>query len=106
APGAGAPERAAASAFAATCEDLWGVSPVIQDSAGEGAPIVLTIQDPAATDGPARDGYSLSIAPDGVTITGNSASGLYYGIVTLTQIAQSSPEPGLPALEITDAPDF
>ncbi len=53
----------------------------------------------------APESYRLSIAAEGVNITGADAAGVWYGVCTLRQIVQQA-APELPALTITDAPDF
>ncbi len=98
------PERLAASAFVYWCEDTFGVSPKVQNTGTP--PVILEIRNDPVTEGPAKDGYVLSISPEEVRVTGNSDSGLYYGIVTLTQIAQQQSKPLLPCLTMTDEPDF
>ncbi len=63
----------------------------------------LTLRlDPAA--GRAQ-GYRLDIAPDGITITGTDAAGVFYGVCTLRQIVRQHGA-DLPALAITDWPDY
>jgi hexosaminidase len=56
------------------------------------------------------EGYSLVVATDRVTITAATPAGLFYGGVTLWQLATARPQQGIgvnvPALSITDAPRF
>jgi hexosaminidase len=50
-------------------------------------------------------GYSLTIAENGVTIVGADAAGVYYGVCTLHQILHQYGKE-LPVLSIEDWPDF
>ena len=56
------------------------------------------------------EGYSLISAPDRVTITAGTPAGLFYGGVTLWQLATAKPQQAIgvdvPAVSITDAPRF
>ncbi|CAN5211534.1 family 20 glycosylhydrolase [soil metagenome] len=67
----------------------------------------------AAAGAMAAEGYELTIAPGGVTITGGSAAGLFYGVQTLRQLLPSSLENrtagarmALPAGRVLDSPRF
>ena len=56
-------------------------------------------------------GYKLEITPQGITISSQDESGIYYGICTLSQILESSMKReesfySLPCLHIEDWPDF
>ncbi|MBQ1178873.1 MAG: family 20 glycosylhydrolase [Bacteroidaceae bacterium] len=54
------------------------------------------------------EGYTLTVSPEGVTITGATPAGVFYGIQTLRKslpIAQGKPIQ-LPAVTINDAPRF
>ena len=55
--------------------------------------------------GGAPESYRLAIAPDGIVIAGADPAGVWYGVCTLRQIVGQA-APDLPALTITDAPDF
>ena len=51
------------------------------------------------------EGYELKISRDGITITGGSPAGVYYGIRTLEQLFISQKK-NLPELKIEDEPRF
>lgn len=52
-------------------------------------------------------GYLLNIAEDGIALTGADMPGLFYAVMTLTQIArQCAGQGALPCLHIEDWPDF
>ncbi|MCC6548417.1 beta-N-acetylhexosaminidase [Candidatus Sumerlaeota bacterium] len=70
----------------------------------DGRAIRLSVAKEQAT-GARADGYTLTIHHDGVDVVGNSDSGLFYGIKTLTQLVHGAQEL-LPAMEIVDEPDF
>ena len=67
------------------------------------------VLDPAKADLGA-EGYSLVVAADRATVTAASPAGLFYGAVTLWQLATEKPQQGIgvsvPAVSITDAPRF
>ncbi len=50
------------------------------------------------------EGYTLNMNPREVTITGNSAAGVYYGVISLLQLAALNKEPVIPCWQITDSP--
>jgi hexosaminidase len=58
--------------------------------------------------GQVAEAYSLSVAPDGVTIHAAGEAGLFYGMVSLWQILSALPAESRewPGLEILDAPEF
>jgi hexosaminidase len=62
------------------------------------------------TGDPARDGqgYSLTISPEGIEITGNSQQGLFYGVCSLIQLLREGRAGGLrvPECRIVDWPDL
>jgi hexosaminidase len=49
-----------------------------------------------------EEAYSLTVSPERIAISSHSPRGLFYGAVTLWQLAAASPS--IPALEIDDAP--
>jgi hexosaminidase len=55
-----------------------------------------------------REGYRLAVTPDSVTISAGTDAGLFYGAVTLWQLASQKPSGpvDIPAVTITDAPRF
>jgi hexosaminidase len=55
--------------------------------------------DPSLAGGP--ESYRLSVTPDGISITGGSAAGVFYGAQTLRQLG-----PDYPCVEIGDTPRF
>lgn len=58
---------------------------------------------------PTGEGYKLTIAPDGVEVDAATDAGLFYGAVTLFQLATrhaGDQEPVLPAVTIEDSPRF
>ena len=64
---------------------------------------------------PGEEGYTLSVSPKGVVITGATAAGVFYGIQTLLQLLPpqiygDTPAAGVtwsaPAVEISDSPRF
>jgi len=56
-----------------------------------------------------KEGYQLAVTPEGITITGGSGAGVFYGVQSLKQLLP--PEPGkselqIPAVAIEDQPRF
>lgn len=52
------------------------------------------------------EGYRLRVAPEGITIQGRDAAGVFYGVCTLIQLVQQAEGGVLPCLDIADWPDF
>jgi hexosaminidase len=71
---------------------------------GQAAGPAMTLQLEAGAGAPPQ-GYALSFLPDGLTVRAADPAGLFYGVCTLIQIIEQS-APELPALQITDWPDF
>ncbi|MFN3931540.1 MAG: family 20 glycosylhydrolase [Brevundimonas sp.] len=99
------PEAVAAANYLA---DLLGrsrgLSLSVADEARAGFPAIVFRRGEADP-----DGYTLEIAPDGVTVTAADAGGFLYGAVTLWQLATAGDGQGpadLAALRIVDAPRF
>lgn len=89
----------------------------LAEAKGKGGPGLKLAIDPqaveigAATDRQksvlAEQAYHIKLTPSGVAITGNAASGLFYGVQTLVQLLK--PQQGkewLPEGEIVDWPDL
>ena len=55
-------------------------------------------------DGRDDQAYSLQIGPDGISVVGNAAPGLFYGVQKLLQLLR--PDAVLPVGRITDWPDY
>ena len=54
-----------------------------------------------------KDGYRLTIGPDGIVLVGHDLAGVLYGAMTLRQLARQYRGVGsLPCLRIDDWPDF
>ena len=58
---------------------------------------------PASTQHP--QGYKMTIAPEGIHVIASTPAGVFYAVVTLIQLLQQNGR-DLPALRITDWPDF
>ena len=70
-----------------------------------GGPAVRVAVDPGAM--PHAQGYVLGIGGDGISITAHDASGAFYAVMTLRQVARQYAGLGLlPGLHIADWPDF
>ena len=55
---------------------------------------------------PSKEGYTLSVAPGGVSIRARTSQGLFYGVQSLLQLIPADGDKHLPALEISDEPRF
>ena len=70
--------------------------------------IALVLDPPAA--GASPESYALSVAPEGVVVRAGDPRGLFYGAVTLWQLATAAPLAAgavtLPAMRIGDTPRF
>jgi len=89
----------------------------LPEAIGKGGPALRLGIDPHAVDiGAAADkekgrlaeqAYRMKLAPGGITISGNSSSGLFYGVQTLVQLLKSEGgKQWLPEGEIIDWPDL
>lgn len=97
--------------LAAKMEELYGITPrtlVSEERTREGVNLVVVPNQQSN-----QEGYTLTInTSQGITITGNSASGLFYGIQSLLQLVPNENlQPALEDIEfdamtITDAPRF
>ena len=52
------------------------------------------------------EGYRLTVTPQAITLAASSDAGLYYGAQALWQLILQSPDRRIPALTITDAPNY
>lgn len=95
-----------ANDFAARVQKARGFAPQVGEAA-EGAAVVFAI-DPAIA--PAGDeAYVLDITPQGAKISARAPAGLFYGAITLWQLATATGgqgEAGIAAQRIEDAPRF
>jgi len=56
---------------------------------------------------PHPQGYVLQIQPDGISVVGHDPAGIFYGMMTLQQLArQAQGLSALPCLQVTDYPEF
>src|SRR5690242_2753092 len=88
----------------------------LADKAGSSGTVKLVVAPGSVTIGDALDSdkqaiaaqaYQLDLAPKSITIKGNDATGVFYGVQTLVQLAK--PKEGalwLPAGQIVDWPDL
>jgi len=85
--------------------------PITADAAG--SPALRLAIDAALPE----EGYRLNVAPDGLSLTGGSAAGVFYGFQTLRQLMPAAgeyeailyrnPQPfTIPAVQIDDAPRY
>lgn len=75
---------------------LTGVSSFAADKAGNRITPEMEVE-----------GYILETAPDGIFITAKSSAGLYYGGMTLLQLIENGPSPGvIPGMIIKDHPQY
>jgi hexosaminidase len=102
----GEPATRVAGQFAAYLQSAGGPALAITDADGKnGIRFVLETGDAAAA---SPEAYTLDITPDGVTVKARDERGLFYGAVTLWQLATQGDKGvvTLPALHIEDAPRF
>ena len=80
-----------------------GFRPAVVEGGPSASAIVLT------REGPAGEAYKLDIGPDAVTIAAAKRAGLFYGAMSLWQLATPDAAKGpvaIPAASIEDAPRF
>ncbi|GAA0673274.1 beta-N-acetylhexosaminidase [Kitasatospora atroaurantiaca] len=98
----GGPEAATvAGQLAALLHTSTGLTLPVEQSGNGG--VVLRLDSAADT---GEEGYRLSSAADGVTITAASAAGLFHGVQTLRQLLPVSGTGTVPSLTITDRPRY
>lgn len=80
--------------------------PTLTRAAAASAPAIVFRR----TDVPTGEGYRLTVGPSGIEIAAASDAGLFYGAVTLFELASQKTSPvsviDIPAVTITDAPRF
>ncbi|GAB3936732.1 family 20 glycosylhydrolase [Larkinella terrae] len=83
----------------------------VQGGAASGKGIVLKT-GPVSVNGVAKEAYKLDINPNGITITGSDAAGVFYGVQSLLALVptESYLKPSasltLPLVQVEDAPRF
>ncbi len=88
------------------------ITAFLQSKCGEncfdpaGIPVKLTLGEAPAQVKNAKEAYKLTVNAEGIALEGYGASGLYYGVVTLTQLpVWDSAGAVIPAMEMLDWPD-
>lgn len=71
-------------------------------SSGPSLPVTLAVD---ISSGIRAEGYRMTIAPVGITVTASDNAGLFYAMQTLRQLAKLAPN-GIAAGDIEDAPAF
>ncbi len=92
--------------FATRLKQARGFAPTVGGDAGKGA-VVFQLDAKAAL--PGDEAYTLDITADGATITARAPAGLFYGAVTLWQLATADGgqnDARIAAQRIEDAPRF
>ena len=57
-------------------------------------------------EGASREAYRLSVSPEGIFVAANDSAGLFYGAVSVWQLATANAGATIPAMSIDDAPRF
>ena len=98
--------RAVATQFATLLAKGFAVEPALADGTGVAGAIRFAIDPARAAAG--AESYLLEVAPEGVTVSAGDAAGLFYGAMTLLQLAAADDAGAvtLPAVRIEDAPRF
>ena len=98
--------RTVATQFATLLAKGFAVEPALADGTGVAGAIRFAIDPARATAG--AESYLLEVAPEGVTVSAGDAAGLFYGAMTLLQLAAADDAGAvtLPAVRIEDAPRF
>ncbi|MBV8495222.1 MAG: beta-N-acetylhexosaminidase, partial [Gammaproteobacteria bacterium] len=97
--------------FAGLMRTSHGVSlPVRRQAATAVSPRALAFRLDASARGTDPESYTVDVTPARAIVSARTPHGLFYGAVTLWQLASSPPAPGvplgIPALRIEDAPRF
>ncbi len=98
--------RTVAGQFATLLAKGMAVAPRLAEG-GDAKGAIRFVIDPASADTGAES-YLLEVTPDGVTVSAGRAAGLFYGAMTLLQLADvdAAGAVSLPAVRIDDAPRF
>ncbi len=98
--------RTVAGLFAALLATGRGIEPKLADGGDAKGAIRFAIDPARATAG--AESYLLEVTPEGASVTAGDAAGLFYGAMTLLQLATPDDAAGvsLPAVRIEDAPRF
>jgi hexosaminidase len=95
--------------FADYVERSRGIAPQVHDAAAGDAPAVEFRIAPMAA-GASPEAYSLDVSPQRIVVSAGNARGLFYGAVTLWQLATADEGDGvvarIRALRIDDTPRF
>lgn len=100
----------AANALRAALKDVLGTELSLSKSAPTGGNAISLRLEPTA--GESSEAYNLTIAGDGIIISGADAAGVFYGVQSLRQLlpieayAQQQSSIPLAAVTVTDAPRF
>ncbi|HZW17887.1 MAG TPA: family 20 glycosylhydrolase [Luteimonas sp.] len=80
------------------------------DGTGAGEAPAVEFRITSMAEGASPEAYSLDVSPQRIVVSAGDAAGLFYGAVTLWQLATSGVDDGMPAripaLRIDDAPRF
>lgn len=98
--------RTVAMQFATLLAKGFAVEPALADGTGVTGAIRFAIDPARAAAG--AESYRLEVAPEGVTVSAGDDAGLFYGAMTLLQLATADDAGAvtLPAVRIEDAPRF
>ncbi|KAF1685185.1 beta-hexosaminidase [Pseudoxanthomonas broegbernensis] len=98
--------RTVAAQFAALLAKGRGLAPELAADGAGGEGAIRFAIDPARATG--AESYRLDVSPQGVDVVAGDAAGLFYGAMTLLQLAtlDDADTVALPALRIEDAPRF
>jgi hexosaminidase len=105
--------RAEAAHLAETLAPLLGTQPPVSADTADAAIVLQRGQVAVEEAALGEEAYALAITPEGITVTGSDAAGVFYGIQSLRAwlpVTAYRQSPGLsidvPAVEVIDAPRF
>lgn len=82
-----------------------GLNLSVTRGASRKAAVILEIKEETKEEKERQQGYSLTVAPGGIRITGRSRAGLFYGVATLRQMIRQSGA-CIPCARIEDWPEM
>lgn len=99
--------RTVAGQFASLLAKGRGIEPRLAEAGAQAHGAIRFAIDPARAEAGAES-YLLEVTPDGVDVRAGDAAGLFYGAMTLLQLASldDAEAISLPAVRIEDAPRF